>query len=287
VNVLVQTSKFKEGVLPINAVNDSELILKIYLFSDVHFDSVMCNRKALEKHLNKAKEEDALIVLGGDWFDAMQGRFDPRSSLDELRPEYRRQDYFDYVVQDSAEFLSPYATNIILVAQGNHETEVKKRNNIDLMNRLTMLLNLKGANAVTGEWTGWIVFFLKAYNRNASVKLYYSHNGGGGNSKVTRGVIETNRQAVYLPDANVVWNGHNHQGYIVPIARERISMKCRPFKDICWFVRSPGYKEEWENRTSFGTQKGFGPTPTGCVKLTIKLGSVNFPQIIPELVIDN
>jgi len=86
VNVLVQTSKFKEGVLPINAVNDSELILKIYLFSDVHFDSVMCNRKALEKHLNKAKEEDALIVLGGDWFDAMQGRFDPRSSLDELRP---------------------------------------------------------------------------------------------------------------------------------------------------------------------------------------------------------
>jgi len=48
VNVLVQTSKFKEGVLLINAVNDSELILKIYMFSDVHFDSVMCNRKALE-----------------------------------------------------------------------------------------------------------------------------------------------------------------------------------------------------------------------------------------------
>jgi len=74
VNVLVQTSKFKEGVLPINAVNDSELILKIYLFSDVHFDSVMCNRKALEKHLNKAKEEDALIEMLFECFSIAHNR---------------------------------------------------------------------------------------------------------------------------------------------------------------------------------------------------------------------
>jgi len=48
-------------------------------------------------------------VFGGDWFDAMQGKFDPRRNMDELRPEYRTEKYFDVVVESSAEFLKPYA----------------------------------------------------------------------------------------------------------------------------------------------------------------------------------
>ena len=66
-----------------------------------------CNRDALMSDLEEAKKRNALVFLLGDVFDAMQGRFDPRRSLDELRPEYRRNDYYDYVVKDVAMLLKP------------------------------------------------------------------------------------------------------------------------------------------------------------------------------------
>lgn len=100
---------------------DEPLKKIVYLLSDVHFDSVACDRGAVKRHLDKALNENALIIIGGDWFDAMQGKFDPRRNMDELRPEYRCEKYYDVVVEDSAEFLKPYAKNIIAVTQGNHE----------------------------------------------------------------------------------------------------------------------------------------------------------------------
>jgi hypothetical protein len=57
----------------------------------------------------------------------MQGRFDPRRDMDELRPEYRRNDYYDFVVRDAADFLEPYANNIALISDGNHELAVLKK----------------------------------------------------------------------------------------------------------------------------------------------------------------
>ena len=62
----------------------------------------------LAADLQTAVDRNAMIFLFGDVFDAMQGRFDPRRSLDELRPEYRRSDYFDFVVKDAARILSPF-----------------------------------------------------------------------------------------------------------------------------------------------------------------------------------
>ncbi len=49
------------------------------------------------------------------------------------------------------------------------------------------------------------------------------HHGYGGGGPVTKDVIQTNRRAVYLPDANIVISGHTHDRWIVPVTRNRIS----------------------------------------------------------------
>ena len=73
----------------------------LYLTSDLHIDSVYCNRDALMSDLEEAKKRNAIVFLLGDVFDAMQGRFDPRRSLDELRQEYRRNDYYVPIVSET------------------------------------------------------------------------------------------------------------------------------------------------------------------------------------------
>lgn len=276
----------KGGVITVELNSEETLEQAVYLISDAHFDSIASDRTVLKRHLDKALSEDALIILGGDWFDAMQGKFDPRRNLDELRPEYRCEKYFDVVVEDSAKFLEPYAKNIIAVTQGNHELAVRKNSNTDLVDRLVFHLRLAGSKAVTGSWKGWFRFLLRSHNRSGNIKLFYSHAGAGSVAPVTRGVIATNRQAVYEPDADVIWNGHSHTAYIVPIVRERLSVKGKIYNDVGWFLRTPGYKRDWQMQDGFVAQKGLGPNPIGCAKIHLKFGSISYPSVSAHLEVE-
>jgi len=276
----------KGGVITVELNSEETLEQAVYLISDAHFDSIAADRTVLKRHLDKALSEDALIILGGDWFDAMQGKFDPRRNLDELRPEYRCEKYFDVVVEDSAKFLEPYAKNIIAVTQGNHELAVRKNSNTDLVDRLVFHLRLAGSKAVTGGWKGWFRFLLRSHNRSGNIKLFYSHAGAGSVAPVTRGVIATSRQAVYEPDADVIWNGHSHTAYIVPIVRERLSVKGKIYNDVGWFLRTPGYKRDWQMQDGFVAQKGLGPNPIGCAKIHLKFGSVSYPSVSAHLEVE-
>lgn len=248
----------------------------LLLVSDNHHDSVFCNRELELAHLEEAKKRNADIFYFGDLFDAMQGKFDPRRSMDELRPEYRRQDYYDFVVEDTANFLAPYASQIRLLGKGNHETAVLKNANIDLMNRLAFMLNIQNKTSIqVGGYGGWVrlMFTLSANETGPtfSLRMKYFH-GAGAEAPVTRGVIQTNRQAVYLPDANMVINGHNHNAYYVPITRERLTTRGQIYYDVQHHIRIPGYKMDYaDGAGGFIVEKGGVPKPIGVfwVKLTL------------------
>ena len=192
-----------------------------YFTSDCHFDSIFCNRERMRADFEEAKRRKARICIFGDFFDAMQGRYDPRRSAAELRKEYQqREDYYDVVVRDAAEWLAPYATTIDILSDGNHELGVLKNASTNLMDRLTHELNrIKGARVQHGGYGGWMRVMMAESEENVrpkkSVAIKYFH-GAGGEAPVTRGAIQTNRQAVYLPDADVVVNGHSHNAYHIP-----------------------------------------------------------------------
>jgi hypothetical protein len=104
----------------------------VLILSDVHFDSKHCDRALLTQHLEQARVRGARVFLNGDFLDCMGGKYDPRNTLPGgLRPEYRGQDYFDLVIQDAARFLEPYKDLLTIYAQGNHETNVRKRQHTD------------------------------------------------------------------------------------------------------------------------------------------------------------
>jgi predicted phosphodiesterase len=242
----------------------------IMLVSDQHHDSPYCNRKLEKQHLDKALERDALVFMFGDLFDAMQGRHDPRSNYDHLEPFLKADNYFDAIVEYNSEFYKPYARNIVILCPGNHESSVLQHHNISLIDRLAAELNRAGGHIHVGSYGGWIRLMLSASSRNSSYNIKYFHGAGGSDSPVTKGVIQTARQAVYLPDADVVVNGHNHNEYVLPIPRERLSGKGKLYRDCQWHIRTAGYNDEYSNGSGgWAVEKGLAPKSLGCVWLKL------------------
>lgn len=243
------------------------------LSSDRHHDSTYCDRKNEKKHLDEALRRNAIILDAGDLFDAMQGKFDPRRSMDELRPEYRVNNYYDYVVKDCADFYEPYAKNWVLFGLGNHETAVIRNAGTHLTDRLVYELQSRGCNnSFTGGYGGWVRFMFssKGEGGRQSLSFYYHHSGITGNAPVSKGLIGANRQAVFIPDADIVLNGHNHEDYQMSQVRQQLSSGGKIMRTYTHFVRTPGYKQAWEESSyGFDVEK-CSPKPIGAAWMLIK-----------------
>jgi len=249
----------------------------VMLISDQHHDAIDCNRKFEKEHLDLALERKAYIISAGDTFDMMQGRYDPRKSYAGMRPEYLHkmielgnEAYFDIITKDAIEFYKPYAHLFTVFARGNHDTSIENHNGISPINNLVFGLNdaLKSSHRIqAGGYGGWVKFNFasnKGKSNKSSIKLKYYH-GSGGDAPVTRGMIQTARQAVYLPDADVVLNGHNHQSYLTSIARERLNVMGNIYFDVVDYVRTPGYSQGYGDGNSGFSAERLSPKPIGCV----------------------
>jgi hypothetical protein len=263
------SAKFANNVLTVNFTDVTVGWDQWFLLSsDRHHDSIFCDRDLETEHLEEAREKGALIIDCGDMFDAMQGRFDPRSDMEAVRPEYRVNNYFDQLVSVAAADYAPYAGYFLLIGKGNHETSVLKRQSTDLISNLVHRLNTEyGGHTYSGGYGGWVRMQFQGPDgkARAAVNLKY-HHGAGGGGPVTRGVIQSNRQAVYLPDADVIVNGHTHDSWIVPIARERLTHRSQVRQDIAYHVRTAGYKSEYRDGSGgFHVERWGPPKPLGCV----------------------
>jgi len=240
---------------------------QILYLSDIHIDSPWCERKLLKRHLDEAQDNDAMILIAGDLFDAMQGPNDPRRSYRELKDYLKGNDYFDRVLDDAYEFFKPYAENLVMLGYGNHEYSVVRHNGTDLVQRFVALMRKLDSPIVAGGYGGFIR--ISVYDAASTPRdttwTYYNH-GSGGEAPVTQGVIQTNRQAVYIRNCDAVWNGHNHKGYLVPVETMQPNNKDVIEQNIMWFLRTPGYKNEMQKPAhGFAASRNMAPTPRGCI----------------------
>lgn len=249
----------------------------ILLQSDQHFDSTHCDRDLLKQHLDECVAANGRALFLGDWWDAMQGKSDRRGSKGALRPEYKSDRYLNHLVEDTAEFLAPYAHHIAGWARGNHETSIVRHTEFDLLSATIRELNqTTGSNILTMGYTGWVFFRVfgprkKKTKADGSAaggpegvkRLYYTHGSGGG-GPVTKGVIQTNRRATYLPDADVVCAGHIHEAWMMEIVRERISSAGSVAQDTQLHLQLPSYKDEFGvTGDGWWHETGKSPRPKG------------------------
>jgi len=151
------------------------------------------------------------------------------------------------------------------LSPGNHETAIRKRHETCLTERLVTRLNAEhGGQIEKMPYASWVQFriVMSPHTKSWTINMYQFHGSGGG-GPVTRGVIGTNRRAVYLPDADVVWTGHTHDSWLVPITREGISTPGFPRRSTQYHVCTPGYKDEFSPGDGWHIETGKAPKPIG------------------------
>lgn len=230
------------------------------LTSDWHLDNPKCDRKTLKRHLEQAKERNAKIIIFGDLFCAMQGKYDKRSNKLSLRPEHQTDNYLDSLVDTTAEFLEPYKSHIAAISPGNHETSIQGRHETDLTGRLCQQINVYKI-----AYSGWVVFRLRCKEmRTRTINLSY-HHGYGGGGPVTKDIIQTNRKAVYLPDADIVVSGHTHDSFVFPVSRVRLKANGEQVLEQQHHIKTGNYKDEFTCGSGWAVEKGMPPKIIGSV----------------------
>lgn len=232
---------------------------QVLFLSDIHLDSKKCNRKKLAEVMDEALRRGAAIVILGDLYDSMQGRMDFRGSKSDLLPRYQVSNYYEAIIEDGAEFLKKYKNNIVLISEGNHETAITKRHEINLLNLTAYLM--KDWKGMLGDYEGWLKVFLRRNSANPSKTVFYSH-GTGGNAPVTRGVIGTNRRQVSI-EADIYITGHIHTQFSMPIPRRRLLQSGREELYDTLHLQLGTFKESHKSRSSWEAQKGFAPPSIG------------------------
>ena len=258
-------TRLNADVVEVRYKYDKDFEAWVLLTADHHWDNPKCDRALLKKHHEEAKKRGALICCFGDLFCAMQGKGDRRGGKSDLRPEHKEDNYLDTLVNTGEEWYKPYAKNYLIMSEGNHERGVFKYHETDILERLVSRINgVNGTNIAKGKYNGWLFFRFehKSGGHGRIIKLKYQHGYGGG-GPVTKGTIQTNRRATYLPDANIIVSGHVHERWNLTTCRERISRQGSIYLDDQVHIQLPTYKEEYLQSEGYHIETGRPPKPLG------------------------
>jgi hypothetical protein len=272
---MFKTERINEYVLQLDAgkIGAVGWQHKTLAMFDQHFDSDKCRKDLFEGGLRAAKDGGHPILFGGDMLDVMQTRHDPRRKRGGNMSENMR--YLNHIIDELAEFLLPYAENIIAWFDGNHETVVLKNCDIDLVEAVIGKLRDKTGYAINHmNYSGYIIYKMDSKSSRNPYPKVWVHHGYGGAAPATKGVNHVVYRAGAYPDADVFLTGHTHNCWAMPHAQEKLTEQGNVYKRVQWHAQIPSLKDETRKKkgSGWGIEKGFTPQVNG-------YGWVNFERV--------
>lgn len=230
--------------------------------SDVHYDSMKCDRELLTKHLKEAEAKKALVVINGDLFDLMGGKYDPRSSYSDIRPEYKSATYLDDVINDAIQYFSKFKVPY-LIGRGNHETNIIKRLHSDPTERLVQGLKMMGVECMSMGYSGYIIYSLAFSKTMRASVIQHFHHGYGGNAPRSKGILKVDLNMMQNPNADIITRGHDHNKWHVPTNVQRINQSFNIYMGEVHSVQTGSYKFLGDGYGGWAVEKGFNQPRLG------------------------
>lgn len=231
---------------------------ELAFLSDAHIDNPDCDRERLKRFFDICAARNTPIICVGDWFCAMQSKGDKRSSKSKIEA-YNGQSYFDRLVNDSFDFLAPYAHLLAVWGEGNHETAITNRHETDLIERLCHRLRVEaGSQVLKAPYRFWVLLrqFRKSH-RNGFGELYRIclRHSGGSRGQVTKGTLSVARTAATYHGAHLYVSGDTHVGWTIPSVQIHVDQLGREVQTPAQYLKLGCWKDEhsggggWWNET--------------------------------------
>lgn len=259
-------------------------VIKLALFSDIHFDSPDCDRETLKKHLDYCLKDGRYILINGDFFDMIILGDRKRATPHHIT---NTDNQLNVKLNEAYEFLKPYQNNILFFGRGNHEESIMKYNGLDVLEMLTTMLNMGSEHKILyGNYTNFLRFTFKEKNRNEYNYDIYAHHGCGGSAPATKGMLDFGALAKGI-NADLIWLGHKHNSlvdYSAPvmhidrngdvILKNRQCIETPSYQKGRTIDYNANFAERFYNHTALS---GFGEVNLRCA------GGKKGYQIIPEI----
>jgi hypothetical protein len=230
--------------------------------SDEHADNKQADLDLIRKQDQQAVDIGAPILKLGDTMCAMEGKWDKRASESHLRPEMRGGNYLDRLVNFHAELCRPFAANIAIISDGNHETAMLKHHQTDLLERLVSTLRQDGSPALHMPFTGFVRIRFEDQHKHADSKVLHYHHGYGGGGEVTRGLIDNSRtRGQYAAD--IYYSGHIHRRNLDENVMMTLDRAGNVVERTQLFLRGSCYKREGMDGGGYHVEKGRSARPLG------------------------
>lgn len=254
--------------------------IEVLMLSDLHWDNPDCDRKLLKKHLDLALENKWRIVINGDLFCLMQGKYDPRSSKSKVRPEHQVDSYLDAVIDTAVDWFEPYAHLIDIIGYGNHETAIMKRQETDVIKRFVHKLNAQAkSNVGIGGYGGWYVLANSIHQVRTNYKIKYYHGSGGG-GVVTKGMINLTRAFEMYDGFDCFTMGHVHEQVSNHRVLETLNHHNNIVQREAIACITGTYKDEYKDGTKgWHIERGMPAKPKGGTLLTVEFRLQNGKQM--------
>ena len=188
-------------------------VIKLALFSDIHFDSPDCDRETLKRHLDFCKKDGRYILINGDLFDAIILSDRKRAAAHLIT---NTDNQLNVKLNEIYEFLKPYQENILFIGRGNHEESIMKYNGLDILEMLTTMLNMGQEHKILyGNYANFLRFTFKEQGKNQHNYHYdiYAHHGAGGSAPATKGMLDFGAIAKGV-NADLIWLAHKHNSLV-------------------------------------------------------------------------
>lgn len=276
---LLSNKKVGESIQKVSVRMGAKETFNILWLADLHFDNPDTNKSKLKKLIDNNPE--CYICIGGDAFDLMDGFGYPRQSKSRISKNNHSDNYVNDIVNNFIDFFAPYASRILCINFGNHESSYLKRNGIDLAQYVVSLLNANhGGNIVLGDYAGYIVlsFYYNNDKKSKSSKVIYYTHSSGSIGKRSKGALAIDILKGQHPSADVIIWEHDHESLIKPetievLDRNRANITS---KDM-WFCSVPTMKDEFSGqKRGFHHEKNMGKRVIGGMK-------INFSFLITHL----
>lgn len=259
-------------------------VIKLALFSDIHFDSPDCDRETLKKHLDYCLKDGRYILINGDFFDMIILGDRKRATPHHIT---NTDNQLNVKLNEAYEFLKPYQNNILFFGRGNHEESIMKYNGLDVLEMLTTMLNMGSEHKILyGNYANFLRFAFKEKNRTEYNYDIYAHHGCGGSAPATKGMLDFGALAKGI-NADLIWIGHKHSSlidYSAPvmhidrngdvILKNRQCIETPSYQKGRTIDYNANFAERFYNHTALS---GFGEVNLRCA------GGRNGYQIVPEI----